>query len=331
MKVIYFLLLLILVPAIYAEDESFYILGHVAGFDQTISPANTVLANIETFNQGSQLVLLGDNYNELIPVDVNFFKSKFLDKINVPVYNAIGNHDVTTTPETGNLTYESIFGNRYYSFKKNNNLYIFLDTVSTDGLIVNQQYQFLINALKNVSDVNNVFIFSHRIIWDEYTITRFATTHETSKNIQIENSYEFSIELYKLSKIKKVYWFSGEIANKNIFYYQNNNVVYIATCIQENYDDAAIKVDIKNDNVEITGISLIDGTLFDVSQYDEKYWSENMPTIIEKFKAQIKTYFNDPTFKLNAFTGFVGGLTALIVLFIFYIIYKVTITTWLKK
>ncbi len=82
-----------------------------------------------------------------------------INKLNMPVYLAAGNHDV-------GAEFVKRFGDYYYGFIYRNDLFIVL-TPSLDAWnITGDQLAFLQNTLDSAhAEVNNIFIFLHELIW----------------------------------------------------------------------------------------------------------------------------------------------------------------------
>ena len=82
-----------------------------------------------------------------------------IDKLNMPVYIAAGNHDV-------GAEFINRFGNYYFSFVHTNDLFIVLTPGLDSWNIIGDQLEFLTNTLNsNYNIVNNIFIFLHELIW----------------------------------------------------------------------------------------------------------------------------------------------------------------------
>jgi len=115
------------------EKYSFLVGGHLYGDPSTHSvfPSASLLANIDMINgSGAKFfVSLGDNVR--LTNYFSHYHKAFTSKLTLPLFNAIGNHDVTDRK-----MYEARFGKTYYHFVFNNALFVFLDS---DGVFAVEQ------------------------------------------------------------------------------------------------------------------------------------------------------------------------------------------------
>lgn len=82
-----------------------------------------------------------------------------INKLNIPIYLAAGNHDIGSE-------FVNRFGEYYFSFNFNNDLFIVLTPGLDSWNISGQQLTFLENTLdSSYANVNNIFIFIHELIW----------------------------------------------------------------------------------------------------------------------------------------------------------------------
>jgi len=152
------------------SDFSFYLVGHAYGSclkrDNMVFPAASLLANIDLFNEDPKAKLvffLGDIIRNPTHLELGLFKNSVATQINLPVFNAIGNHEKLNIDAYKNFFTSSTF----YEFEFSNNLFIILDTELNHGSMIDKQYIFLKKALHKAvanSSIKNIFIFTHRLI-----------------------------------------------------------------------------------------------------------------------------------------------------------------------
>lgn len=83
--------------------------------------------------------------------------------LGLPVHFAVGNHDMENRP-----LFESRYGETYYDFTYNNDLFIILDPNIDGWSITGPQLEFLENVVSEKSPISdNVFVFFHQILWRE--------------------------------------------------------------------------------------------------------------------------------------------------------------------
>ena len=96
----------------------FLVAGHIYGSHNEADsrPAATLLQNLPAIQQMGldMIVLLGDSVNDSTLEDYHNLEVKFLDQLGIPVFNAIGNHDIRNN---GRSIYEERYGPTYFTFR----------------------------------------------------------------------------------------------------------------------------------------------------------------------------------------------------------------------
>jgi len=147
---------------------SFFAAGHVSGkpgknnpgihppFKQKFSYIQSRPEIILGFFTGD-IVSTGPTAQDWAEVDAD------IDTLGLPVYFAVGNHDMEDRP-----LYEGIYGDTYYSFLLEGDLFIVLDPNIDEWNISNAQLTFFENTLNdNADEVDNIFVFFHQLLWWE--------------------------------------------------------------------------------------------------------------------------------------------------------------------
>lgn len=84
-----------------------------------------------------------------------------IDSLGLPVYFAVGNHDMENRP-----LFESRYGDTYYYFIYKNDLFIVLDPNIDNWNISEAQLDFLEDVVEsNYQSVDNIFVFFHQLLW----------------------------------------------------------------------------------------------------------------------------------------------------------------------
>lgn len=274
-------------------DYSFIVSGHFYGDGTNKShfPANTLLGNLDWINSSdaSMLICLGDLFMD-ISNDIPSYKRSFFDKLQIPLFNAVGNHDLTAN------IYQENFGDTYYSFLVNNDVHIILDTEMDNGDIVGEQLE-LIKAARDQSrkgEIDNVFIYGHRTIWKDTYSEMEGLFMDNTQSISGSNfeSDVFPL-LQEIGTYSKVYCFAGSLgtAPASFFYHDDkeNNLTIIATAIRALPRDAVLLIHIKDGEVEFEPHSLTGEELKDISEYNVDFWQTEVGA--EPFNWKLVPYY----------------------------------------
>jgi hypothetical protein len=233
------------------------------------------------------MVCLGDLFMDIRNDTANYQWSLF-DKLDMALYNAVGNHDL------GGDTYVNKFGKTYFSFRLGEDFHIFLDTESSNGDIDLHQLEFLTEQLAYASHFSNIFIYSHRTIWKD-TYPEMENLFADNTQSLDETNFEDEVLplLEKAAQESNVYWFSGSLgsAPASFFYHRDEprKITYIATAIRALPRDAMLKVNVINGKVQFETVSLTNQELLSVEEYDIEYWNANSG--IEPFNWKLLPYY----------------------------------------
>ncbi len=261
-------------------DYSFIVSGHFYGGsgNATHFPANTLLANLDWINNSGAdaLVCLGDLFLD-IQNDIDAYQTSFFNKLEIPLVNSVGNHDLS-----GDI-YQNNYGKTTFSFKIGNDIHIVLDTERDNGDIQDDQLSLLIEANKQASKggVNNVFIYTHRTIWADAYSEMDGLFEDNTQSLTGTN-YKADVLplLSEIAKNANVHLFSGSLghAPASFFYFKDkpNNVSIIATAIRALPRDAMLLVNVKNGEPNFELHSLTGETLQPLSHYDVPFWQKNV-------------------------------------------------------
>ena len=258
------------------SEFSFLVAGHAYGFPgRSIYPCPSLTANVDKFNSTSTsfFMLLGDNYRQLKDLNISAFKSTFLDKIEIPVFNAVGNHDLTQNLENdykgqNYSLYKKLFGqDTYYSFVINTSAFIILDSEHylddevPYGNIKDEQLIFLKETLDQLlssnSSIQRIFICAH-------------------KQLQLfeENNYEKEIKpLFSKATPAgiEIFMLSGDMNLSNDLYVTKEvdpKITYVHTNLADNINDKILQINVtSNGSVEIIPISLTGQAVKNINEY----------------------------------------------------------------
>ncbi|MBN4072735.1 hypothetical protein JYT74_01715 [Crocinitomix catalasitica] len=251
-------------------NYSFILSGHFHGDGNNKShlPVNTLLANLDWINNSEAdfIVCLGDLFLN-IDKEIENYQTYFFNKLEIPLFNAVGNHDLKDN------VYQENFGDTYFSFRLNRDMHIILDTEQDDGDMNTEQLELLESATKEKPD--NVFIYSHRTIWkDHYEDLDNLFTENTQSTFETNYSDDVYPLIQKMSEDRKVYWFSGSMGGgpSSFFHYTDNNITYGLSAIRGLSRDALLLVHVKDGKVNFETKSLTSLKVGPFESYDKSYW-----------------------------------------------------------
>lgn len=262
-----------------SANYSFIVSGHFYGASSNAStfPASSLQANIEQLNDqhATFLMSLGDLFMDVNEQYLNHYQKSLFNKLNLPLFNAVGNHDVSN----GNK-YEKIFGPTFFSFRKGTELFFVLNTEINDGSIKDEQLHLLKNQLQPaaLTGIKNIFIFSHRPVWAEQLKKYEKLFSGNTRSSFGKNNFTEDILplLQAVSKERNVCWMSGSTAGgpASFFYdkHEESNITFMQTAIRDQPYDAALLVKIENGQVSYSGLSFTGQKINAIESYNIQYW-----------------------------------------------------------
>ena len=260
MKYIFLFLVLILFSCDKNEDGtteespisySFFIAGHTYGTpgvdNDGLHPAfKNKFDLIQSDGHIDFGVLTGDIVITGTEQNWNEVDNDIID-LGLPVYFAAGNHDVTDR-----TLFESRYGQTYYSFVHQSNLFIVLDPNIDGWNISGYQLDFLENVLNTeAQNVNNIFVFFHQLLWWEPdNIYQNVVLNSFSGRADTINFWN-EIEPLFNELAKPVHMFAGDVGayytGSEFMYHQYENITLIASGMGGNVRDNFIIIDVHED------------------------------------------------------------------------------------
>lgn len=259
-------------------NYSFIISGHFYGDGTNKSgyPANTLLANLDWINESDacMLICLGDLFMD-ITNDIPKYKTSLFDKLEIPLFNAVGNHDLTGS------VYQENYGATFFKFQIGKDIHVILDTELDNGDLKSDQLKMLSEVARQCKSekINNVFFYAHRTIWkDSYTELEGLFQDNTQSITSVNYKAEVLPIVSRIAAKTNVFWFAGSLGNapSSFFYFKDeqNKITYIATAIRALLRDAVLIADIKNGQVSFTTHSFTNQTLEPLEHYDVAFWKK---------------------------------------------------------
>ena len=269
-----------------AGPYSFIVGGHLYGAPlnkKSIFPSASLLGNLDRINaMGSAFfVSLGDAIRFCLPKHYAMFRRSFADRLEMPLLNAVGNHDVAVRarylkefpgPTSGLFTHGKV-------------LHLILDAEEDSGTISGQQLQGLLAMLEiagKTEKLSSVAIYSHKLLWacgrEKFDI---VFQHLNSKDgYRADQSFVNTLlpPLRRLALQKQVIWFSGDIGCSHtlpLFYEKEPGVdlTWIATGIGDTADDSLLQVEVDQAGRMTPHVVRLDGTDSNpLSSFGLDYW-----------------------------------------------------------
>jgi predicted phosphodiesterase len=265
----------------------FLVAGHIFGDpydDNLIQPAMTLQKNLQTFNQMDldMIVLLGDIIKNSTEENFNHFTNFFLEVIQIPVFNAVGNHDV----EKRDL-YTKKFGETNFSFIYKDHLFIFLDTNIETFTLTDNQFNYIENTIIESLDrksLKSIHIFVHHVIFYKSPAIAFPSKFQPNVNYSMKKNVEkFIINILDpVSDLVPVFIYAGDVGagaqcgNLSPYYdyFKNTNVITIATGIGNCEEDSVLIVQETNNEIYIEPYSLVGKEMLPIETYNTEYWKK---------------------------------------------------------
>jgi len=242
------------------NSYSFYIAGHTYG--NSSKPDNKGLypkfyEKLNTLNNSKAIdfiVLTGDVVQNSTIKSWNIVKKQLQD-LGMRTYISPGSHDVGHGKDNAKRDiFKSMFGDTYFYFYHKNDLFIILDPNLDNGNISGRQLKFLNDLLETKEKVNNIFVFSHQVIW----ASNFRDLISPNNSYETEtNFWPIIAPLFDIQK-EQIYFIAGDVGDKingsELFCIENNNIKYIASGMGAGKRDNYLTVQITGGNVSITPV-----------------------------------------------------------------------------
>ena len=262
----------------------FLAIGHIYGMpgQSAPSPARSLIRAVPQINDGGfdLVVSLGDCFKKFRDLHVDP-TIEALAKLDMPVVNAVGNHDMTDR-----RGYVERFGGTFGNLRVGSSLLCFVDTEATPWNIVGQQLEALRKTVRSAAiddAIRNVFFFGHKVIYS--TLPRYAVLFRhvnAHDGLLALNNFRKEVHplLTQLGKAGKgVYWFAGDIGaprtSFGLFHdrHARTGVTYLATGISDRVTDAGIAVDVDGEGrVTLSSLGLGIEKIEALDRYGRAYW-----------------------------------------------------------
>jgi hypothetical protein len=247
--------------------------GHFHGSSTSTSgfPAGTVLASIDAINASGANVLLSTGDLFLQPDrDSARYVTSFFSKLQVPLFNAPGNHDLEGRSFRSPMPQRIDMGE---------DRILLFDTERDDSDIKGDQLEVLTEMVKESSagEVRRLFIVTHRPVWAEED-ERYSTLFSGNTRSLTGNNYvkEVLPLLRQAAARTEVFWISGSMAGRapaSLFFQPHEpNITYIQCAVRDRVRDALLQADITSSGIQWSLLSLTGEEVQPVAHYDAAWW-----------------------------------------------------------
>ena len=291
--------------------------GHFHGESTNRSgyPAATLLANLDTINKlGADLFLsTGDLFMDPLK-DAGRYRRSLFRKLKVPLFNAPGNHDISSGGGNGDGAFP--IGRSAESE------FVLLNTETGDGTLDREQLKKLrmIMGKRDSTSPGYVFIICHRPIWAEDD-PQYSSLFEGNTRSVTGTNFKKDVYplLQKIAEYAHVYWISGSMggfAPSSIFFQEHaHNITYIQCAIRDEPRDALLIADVYPDTIRWSSFSLTGQKLLAPEMYDAAWWRDHLKKDKPGFNWRLLPYLIKTTVLRAEFWWGVGvtGLLALLI------------------
>lgn len=183
-----------------------------------------------------------------------------LNTLDFPVYFAAGNHDLTNRE-----LFEKRYGQTFFSFEKENGLFVFLDPNIDGWNISGEQLVFLKNKISE-NKSKNIFLFLHQLIWWSPDNIFGKIKPNSTQGRAGSVNYWTEIEPLLRGSNSPIYLFAGDVGafpnGSEIAFYVENNMTYIMSGMGGGERDNFMMVNVlKNGEVELQLVALNGGDI----------------------------------------------------------------------
>ena len=243
---------------------SFFIAGHTYGApgvdNEGVHPP---LKNKFDFIKNDQTLEFGVFTGDIVPTGTEQNWNEIdadVNALGLPIHFAVGNHDMTDRD-----LYESRYGQTYFSFVHQSDLFIVLDPNIDNWNISGDQLQFLQDVLISQSEnVNNIFVFFHQLLWWE--------PDNIYQNIDMnslagrDDAINFWSEVEPLFNAisNQTFMFAGDVGAFNtgseFMFDQYDNITLIASGMGGGVRDNIVVIDVHEDATVSYRLIALNGT-----------------------------------------------------------------------
>ncbi|MBI9048845.1 MAG: metallophosphoesterase [Anaerolineaceae bacterium] len=268
-----------------SENFKFIVYGHGygSGLDPDEYPSVNLRDNLDHLlsMKPAFFISLGDMVEESNEQQFDDLDQLLISRIDVPVFNAVGNHDIKDR-----ALYSSRYGETFYSFHYANAIIFILDTEIEDYFIQNDQLNMLENGIASAladKSIDTIYIMMHKVLYMNY----YLMDHNDSNMVRMNDLEKFQGTNFDIivdqllvpaARKKPIHIFAGDVGafNGNLSpYYEKDrraNLYMYASGLGDVEDDVVLIVSNDGKNVSIQPYLLTRRETLKIEDYDQDYW-----------------------------------------------------------
>ena len=263
------------------EAFQFIVFAHAYGdadVTDNVPSSNLIthLHDLESY-QPAFFFSLGDTVQKPTVEQFDILEERLLSKFSVPVFNAVGNHDVMDRD-----LYTQRFGKTFYTFTYGNSKFFVLDTEINQCNIVGEQRQMLENGITEAlqdDSIDQIFIMMHKVLFLDAPL---PVANPNDRVVFNGNNFHEILDelLLPAAEQKPLYLFAGDVGafggNLSPLYIRDEqaNISMYAAGIGDTDFDVVFIVSVDGEKALVQPYRLVDGTILDLKQYDLDYWEQ---------------------------------------------------------
>ena len=265
-----------------SKPLKFLVAGHIYDkLDESSSyPAMTLLANLALFREEDfdMLFLLGDIVWNSTNENFENLEKYFLTQVKIPIFNAVGNHDVARRE-----IYEERYGSTVYAFEYKQNLFIILDTNLKYYDLTSDEVTFIKSVITDklqTKNITHIHILMHHVLFleDEEIIGKQVIKPNSGDGAS--ETFRKLIEdvLYPASASAPLHIYAGDVGafgNLSPLYKKSEThpIYFFATGLGNNEEDSVLIVEENLDStLSVTPFSLSGNEMLAIEDYNFEYW-----------------------------------------------------------
>jgi hypothetical protein len=266
------------------QPVKFLVTGHIYGRpgQDNFHPAMTLISNLALLREQDLdlFFFLGDTVWQSTDENFDDLETLLLDRVDVPIFNAVGNHDVLKRE-----IYTERYGNTVYAFEYKNHIFIVLDTTLQYYDLIADEIVFVERVLERAEqsgNIKHIHILMHHVLFleDDEIIGKQVIKPNEGDGFSETFHQLLADVIYPASELIPISIYAGDVGafesgNLAPFYKRSEsyNVQFFATGLGNNDTDSVLVVEeTPTGEIFVTPFSLTGKAMHSIETYDFEYW-----------------------------------------------------------